>query len=194
MAHDAKREDYQRLSLRYALELDKSGATDAARAFAAFGRRFAQNRDSLPQSDADRAFHLVALATEIIDYRLPHTTRTNGLFKKTSSVRDMASDAHTALHYAAFQRRFSRFEAFVAEEMALSPRRYTSEDQLRAEPLTMYTWPEAIRSGIPLSFRTGSLTPPFSWPSQAVAAALPMRPAWASRSCPRTSWISSGIT
>lgn len=71
MAHDAKREDYQRLSLRYALELDKSGATDAARAFAAFGRRFAQNRDSLPQSDADRAFHLVALATEVIDYRLP---------------------------------------------------------------------------------------------------------------------------
>ncbi|WP_130870447.1 polysaccharide pyruvyl transferase family protein [Intestinimonas massiliensis (ex Afouda et al. 2020)] len=71
---------------------------------------------------------------EIIDYRLPHTTRTNQLFKKSASVRAMASDAHTALHYAAFQRRFNRFEAFVAEEMALSPRRYTSEDQLRDHP------------------------------------------------------------
>ena len=71
---------------------------------------------------------------EIIDYRLPHTTRTNQLFKKSTSVRAMASDAHTALHYAAFQRRFNRFEAFVAEEMALSPRRYTSEDQLRDHP------------------------------------------------------------
>ena len=71
---------------------------------------------------------------EIIDYRLPHTTRTNQLFKKSGSVRGMASDAHTALHYAAFKRRFDRFEAFVAEEMALSARRYTSVDQLRAEP------------------------------------------------------------
>lgn len=71
---------------------------------------------------------------EIIDYRLPHTTRTNQIFKKSTSVRDMASDAHTALHYAAFQRRFQRFEAFVAEEMDLSSRRYTDFRQLREDP------------------------------------------------------------
>ena len=71
MAHDPKREDYLRLSLRFALELDAHGPAAANRAFATFGRRFAQDRDSLPQSDADRAFHLVALATEAIDYRLP---------------------------------------------------------------------------------------------------------------------------
>ena len=71
---------------------------------------------------------------EIIDYRLPHTTRTNGLFKKTGSVRDMASDAHTALHYAAFKRRFDRFEAFVDQNMALSKRRYTSFEELRSDP------------------------------------------------------------
>lgn len=46
----------------------------------------------------------------------------------------MASDAHTALHYGAFQRRFTRFEAFVAEQMKLSPERYTAFDQLRAAP------------------------------------------------------------
>ena len=71
---------------------------------------------------------------EIIDYRLPHTTRTNQLFKKSGSVRGMASDAHTALHYAAFKRRFDRFEAFVTEEMSLSSRRYTSVEQLRSAP------------------------------------------------------------
>ena len=71
---------------------------------------------------------------QIIDYRLPHTTRTNQIFKKSRSVRDMASDAHTALHYAAFQRRFQRFEAFVAQEMDLSPQRYTSFEQLREQP------------------------------------------------------------
>ena len=71
---------------------------------------------------------------QIIDYRLPHTTRTNQLFKKSASVRAMAADAHTALHYGSFQRRFQRFEAFVAEEMDLSPRRYTSVDQLRQDP------------------------------------------------------------
>ena len=71
---------------------------------------------------------------QIIDYRLPHTTRTNQIFKKSRAVRDMASDAHTALHYAAFQRRFQRFEDFVAQEMELSPQRYTSFAQLREGP------------------------------------------------------------
>ncbi|MDD3486504.1 MAG: hypothetical protein PHI26_07715, partial [Atopobiaceae bacterium] len=43
----------------------------AARAFASFGRRFSETRDSLPQSDSDRAFNLVAQATNLIDYTLP---------------------------------------------------------------------------------------------------------------------------
>lgn len=71
MAHNPQREDYLRLSLRFAGELDRGDPAAATRAFAAFGRRFAQDRDSLPQSDADRAFHLVVLATEAIDYQLP---------------------------------------------------------------------------------------------------------------------------
>ena len=81
-----------------------------------------------------RAIQGLGAQCEIIDYRLPHTTRTNQLFKATGSVRDMASDAHTALHYPPFKRRFDRFEAFVAQEMTLSPRQYTSIDQLRADP------------------------------------------------------------
>ena len=71
MAFDPKREDYQRLALRFAHELDAGDPMIAARSFASFGRRFAQDRDSLPQSDSDRAFHLVTLATDLIDYQLP---------------------------------------------------------------------------------------------------------------------------
>lgn len=70
----------------------------------------------------------------IIDYRLPHTIRTNQLFKKTRAVRDLVSDTHTALHYGAFRRRFDRFEAFVAGYMPLSPQRYTTIEALRADP------------------------------------------------------------
>lgn len=70
MAHDPRREDYQRLALRFVRTIDPQDPA-AAREFAGFGHRFAQDRDSLPQTDADRAFHLVCVATELIDYKLP---------------------------------------------------------------------------------------------------------------------------
>lgn len=71
---------------------------------------------------------------EIIDYRLPHTTRTNQLFKAGGSIRGLASNTHTALHYAPFRRRFERFEAFVAQEMKLSSKGYTDFDALKKDP------------------------------------------------------------
>ena len=71
---------------------------------------------------------------EIIDFRLPHTTRTNELFKRSASVRALASDAHTVLHYGAFKARYDRFNAFVEEQMNLSPRRYTSFQELKNDP------------------------------------------------------------
>ena len=74
MSFDPHREDYQRLGLRFARSLDGQDPASATRAFAGFNRRFSQNRDSLPQSDADRAFHLVAEATTLIDYELPFAT------------------------------------------------------------------------------------------------------------------------
>ena len=60
MSFDPRREDYQRLGLRFARELDGRDSASAVHAFSTFGRRFASMRDTLPQSDADRAFHLVA--------------------------------------------------------------------------------------------------------------------------------------
>lgn len=74
MAHNARKEDYQRLGLRFVHELDRGDPLAATRAFAGFGQRFAQDYDSLPQTDADRAFHLVALATDVVDYQLPFAT------------------------------------------------------------------------------------------------------------------------
>ncbi len=74
MAFDPQKEDYQRLGLRFAESLDSSDSATATREFAAFSRRFAQDRDSLPQSDADRAFHLVVRASRKIDYELPFAT------------------------------------------------------------------------------------------------------------------------
>lgn len=81
-----------------------------------------------------RAIQDLGASCEIIDFRLPHTTRTNELFKKSGSARGLAADAHTALHYRAFKARYNRFSAFVAEEMTLSPQRYTSFEALKEAP------------------------------------------------------------
>lgn len=74
MALDPNLEDFQRLSLRYATTLDSSDPFGATRAAIEFGRLFAQKRDALPQTDEDRAFHLVCRATQLIDYQLPFDT------------------------------------------------------------------------------------------------------------------------
>ena len=74
MAHNARREDYQRLGLRFIQELDSTDSMAAMRSFADFGRRFSQERDKLPQDDADRAFYLVTLATDVVDHELPFAT------------------------------------------------------------------------------------------------------------------------
>lgn len=78
VAFDPQREDYQRLGLRFARSLCNNGASSATREFASFSRRFAQDRDSLPQSDSDRAFHLVALAAKGIDCELPFASEEDG--------------------------------------------------------------------------------------------------------------------
>lgn len=74
MAIDPHYEDFQRLGLRFAMGIDASDPFAAARAATDFSRKFRNNRDSLPQTDADRAFHLVAKATDLIDYQLPFST------------------------------------------------------------------------------------------------------------------------
>lgn len=94
MAHDPRKEDYQRLALRYALELDDGDPAGASRAFMGFGQRFARDRDSLPQTDSDRAFHLVVRATKLIDYELPFATDESAK-KLIQRARDLLEEAVT---------------------------------------------------------------------------------------------------
>ena len=102
MAYDPRREDYQRLGLRFARTLDSSDAFGAARAITSFSRRYAQSRDSLPQSDEDRAFHLVAEATDIIDYQLPFTTdeAAPSMLDSAELLLDEAMDLDASCHDA----------------------------------------------------------------------------------------------
>ncbi len=118
MAFDANREDYQRLGLRFVNELDCADPTAAARAFAGFGHTFSTDRDSLPQSDEDRAFHLVAVATGMIDYELPFVDDEQAieLIPKAHAVLDEAVQLDPKCHDALRMRAaadIASFEGFV---------------------------------------------------------------------------------
>lgn len=100
MSFNPQNEDYQRLWLRYARLLDGTGQAapagndadqaasacnvasqtasvpdeatfHATKAFSDFSRKYAQDCDSLPQTDSDRAFHLVSQAAYLVDYKAP---------------------------------------------------------------------------------------------------------------------------
>lgn len=123
MAFDPQREDYQRLGLRFAASLDGSDPMTATRAFASFGRRFSQDRDSLPQTDEDRAFHLVALATTVIDYKLPFSapqaaegliTRGHQLLDEALSLDPACYDA-MRMKVAADSVSFDTYHAYLVE-------------------------------------------------------------------------------
>lgn len=70
---------------------------------------------------------------QIIDYRPDYDAGLNDLFRK-GGLRAQLSNAHTAAHYGALKRRAERFDSFVAEEMKLTPKRYTSYEQLCQDP------------------------------------------------------------
>ena len=123
MAHDSRREDYQRLALRFARTIDPNDPS-AARAFAGFGRRFAQEYDSLPQSDADRAFHLVSLANEVIDHRLPFSTEDQApeLIRRGHALLDEAESLDPACFDAVRMKLSSQIASLDARYQALVDR------------------------------------------------------------------------
>ena len=71
MAFDPRLEDYQRLALRFSQSSGEMDPYSSVRALANFERRYRDERDTLPQTDADRAFHLVLDASQLVDYELP---------------------------------------------------------------------------------------------------------------------------
>lgn len=92
MAFNPQHEDYQRLWLRYADTLKDDPSANPTREFARFGAKFARNRDELPQTDADRAFHLVSDATVLLDYQAP--------FVSEASYRELEARAKKLLDEA----------------------------------------------------------------------------------------------
>ncbi|MCH3942847.1 MAG: response regulator receiver protein [Atopobiaceae bacterium] len=102
MSFDPRREDYLRLGLRFARTLDSKDPFGAARAISTFSRRYDQNRDALPQSDGDRAFHLVAEATDLIDYQLPFASdeAVQPLLDNAGKLLDEALDLDAHCHDA----------------------------------------------------------------------------------------------
>lgn len=116
MALDANREDYQRLQLRFARSLDGMDPCMAARSFASFGHRFATDRDSLPQTDEDRAFHLVSRATAVIDYQLPFASDTEAatLIDKGHALLDEALSLDSRCHDAIRMREAASRPSFDA--------------------------------------------------------------------------------
>lgn len=91
MAHDARREDYQRMALRFVRTIDPHDP-NAIHEFESFGHRFVAERDSLPQTDAERAFFLVCKATELIDHQLPfaNPAQAEELIRRGRSLLDEA--------------------------------------------------------------------------------------------------------
>lgn len=86
---DANMEDYLRLSLHYAASMPATNPFEAARAATTFANKYQNARDSLEQTDADRAFWLVVRATELVDYRLP--------FSEDSEASSLVAQAHNLL-------------------------------------------------------------------------------------------------
>ncbi len=160
MAHDPKREDYQRMSLRFARELDGAEPGEAARAFVSFGRRFAQDRDSLPQSDADRAFHLVAMVAEMIDHQLLFASdeQASKLIKRGKSLLDEALSLDPTCYDAVRMRLSTEAPTTEKHYRALADR----ADEVRAHCESLRDEASASLSG----------------ERAALASAIAMRPYW----------------
>lgn len=93
MAFDAAREEYQLLSIRYLRDHKLTDSYGMAREAAAFRRQFARNHDALPQTDQDRAFHLMAQAVTLIDNELPFVEAEDDAYALIQEAQGLLSEA-----------------------------------------------------------------------------------------------------
>lgn len=124
MAFDPVKEDYQRLILRFART--QVGDEDSiATLMKDFNWRFSNDRNSLPQTDEDRAFNLVAQAAEIVDYRLPFVEESQAqalieqgkrLLNQAIQLDPNCFDAQRMLH-ASNSRLFDAYYQFLVEKL-----------------------------------------------------------------------------
>ena len=157
MSFDPRREDYQRLGLRFARELDGSDPATAVHAFSSFGRRFASMRDTLPQSDADRAFHLVADAAVMVDYQLPFAPdeQVDGLVGRAQALLDEAVALDGGCYDAVRMRFAGTRPSFESSYDFLSERapEVLAACRAQAEAAAAGSFPDRARLGSDIAMR-----------------------------------------
>lgn len=131
MSFDAHAEDYQRLKLSLAKTLNSATPTEVQQAYDNFDKQFMQSRDTIPQTDTDRAYNLVARAATLIDRQLPFSEeqrareiidRAHGLLSEAVSLDPHNADAHRMIAaseqpgFAAFCQWLDAGEAQVREQ------------------------------------------------------------------------------
>lgn len=126
MAFNPDREDYDRMVLRFTESLKGRdlGDDEVEREVASFGRLYSGERDSLPQTDMERAFHLVAGAASIIDYQLPFASdteapalikRADDLLHEAIALDPHCHDAHRMLAAAEYSS-YESYYQFLKDE------------------------------------------------------------------------------
>ncbi len=78
MAFDPQHEDYYRLAIAQRGSERSSDPYTLSRRASAFSQQFSWGNDALATNDADRAFHLMSEAAEIIDGELPFLSYEEG--------------------------------------------------------------------------------------------------------------------
>ena len=81
-----------------------------------------------------RAVEKLGHSCEIVNYRPPYSYEGRKLYTKWTSLWGTARNVSTTMHLASFRRRAARFEAFIRDQMRLSPKRYPSFEALAADP------------------------------------------------------------
>lgn len=155
MAFDAQVEDWQRMGMRLARTLDAGDPFGSVRAAVSFGHRYASDRDSLPQTNSERAFRLVAQATELIDYELPFAepARADRIIAEARGMLEQARTldphCHDAARMIAAQDRpsFDEFYHYLTEGDAA-----VRADCERARDAVNLPDPEACRLARDLAF------------------------------------------
>ena len=71
---------------------------------------------------------------EVIDYVRPDNVEASAVFQKGLSRSALIKNAHTVLHYKAFRRRWGRFDAFMRDTMRIEGIRYSTINELTAQP------------------------------------------------------------
>lgn len=75
-----------------------------------------------------------AVECDIVDYVRPDTIIASNVFQPIRSLRGIVRSAHSALHYPALQRRYTRFNGFIKEHMQLSKESYRTPEELLTNP------------------------------------------------------------